>query len=136
MGKHYNRANKRKIIFDKYNGHCAYCGCDISYDNFSVDHIKPIFRGYTNTVIESYGIIRGDESIDNYNPCCKSCNSSKSTYTLEKWRNEISLKLDRCKIDCSSYALLLRFGMIEEKNRPVVFYFEKYNNDINYGRVD
>jgi 5-methylcytosine-specific restriction endonuclease McrA len=129
MAKHYNRANRRDLIYNKYNGHCAYCGCEISFDNFSVDHIEPVFRGHTNDQITSFGRTRGVDSLDNYNPCCKSCNSSKATFTLEKWRSEISKKFDRCARDCSSYSMLLRFGLIEEKRNSVLFYFEKINTN-------
>jgi hypothetical protein len=128
MAKHYDRCNRRLEIFNKYNGHCAYCGCELSKSNFAVDHIEPIFRGSTDAQLNWYKRERGIESMENYNPCCKSCNSSKSTFTLEMWRSEISKKFDRMKRDCSSYSLMLRFGFIEEKRDKILFYFERQQN--------
>lgn len=129
MAKHYNRGFRRHTIFNKYHGHCSYCGCELSEDHFAVDHIDPIFRKHSDVEINGWGREKGKDEMDNYNPCCMSCNSSKSTYTLEKWRKEISLKFDRCARDCSSYNLLLRFNLIEEKRDNILFYFEK--NEIN-----
>lgn len=34
---------KRQIIFDKYNGKCAYCGCELQ-KLWHIDHIEPIVR--------------------------------------------------------------------------------------------
>jgi hypothetical protein len=33
----------RQIIFDKYNGKCAYCGCEL-VKGWHADHIEPIVR--------------------------------------------------------------------------------------------
>ena len=29
----------RKLVYQKYNGHCAYCGCEIPEKGFNVDHL-------------------------------------------------------------------------------------------------
>jgi 5-methylcytosine-specific restriction endonuclease McrA len=114
----------REKIFNKYNGHCAYCGCELSIDKFTIDHIEPKFRGYTNDQLQKYNRNKGKCSVENFNPCCQSCNSSKSTFTLEKWRDEINKKFERCKRDNSNFRLLLRFGMIKY-DPNFKFYFEK-----------
>ena len=31
----------REIVYNKYNGHCAYCGCEIEMKDMQVDHIVP-----------------------------------------------------------------------------------------------
>ena len=28
----------RQIVYDKYNGHCAYCGCELEYKDMQIDH--------------------------------------------------------------------------------------------------
>lgn len=30
----------RKQVYAKYNGHCAYCGCEIPEKGFNVDHVE------------------------------------------------------------------------------------------------
>ena len=32
---------QREVIYDKYNGHCAYCGKKIEYKDMQVDHVIP-----------------------------------------------------------------------------------------------
>lgn len=34
----------REIVYKKYNGHCAYCGCKIEYKDMQIDHIVPKYR--------------------------------------------------------------------------------------------
>lgn len=29
----------RKQVYEKYNGHCAYCGCKLDYKDMQVDHV-------------------------------------------------------------------------------------------------
>ena len=28
----------RQLVYEKYNGHCAYCGCSIDIKEMQVDH--------------------------------------------------------------------------------------------------
>lgn len=35
----------RKQVYEKYNGHCAYCGRPIAYKDMQVDHIKAKYVG-------------------------------------------------------------------------------------------
>lgn len=44
----------RKKVFDKYNGHCAYCGRQIEYKDMQVDHITSKRNGRTDD-IRSFG---------------------------------------------------------------------------------
>ena len=34
----------REAVYDKYNGHCAYCGKKIEYKEMQVDHLIPVQR--------------------------------------------------------------------------------------------
>ena len=40
------KANKtdRKKVLDKYGGHCAYCGCELTLKSMQIDHI--VSRAY------------------------------------------------------------------------------------------
>ena len=33
--------DKRITVYDKYDGHCAYCGREIGLQDMQIDHIKP-----------------------------------------------------------------------------------------------
>ena len=90
-----------------------------------VEHIIPRFRKSSAKELASYGIIRGENKMDNYNPSCRSCNSSKGTFTLENWRKEIELKKKRIVRDSSTFRILRRFELIKLIDEPVKFYFEK-----------
>jgi len=122
-----NDKEKRILVFNKFNGRCAYCGCMIEFDKFHVDHIEPKYRGYTNDQLIKYNmkVKKGSDKIENLFPSCASCNSSKSTFTVEKWRIELELKKQRIKRDSSTYNILLRYVCIIETNNPILFYFEK-----------
>lgn len=117
---------KRDLIFNKFRGYCAYCGCELKRSSFTVDHIKPYRRKASPEEIEEYG--RGGNNIENLNPSCLSCNCSKSTFSIEKWRRELSLKHGRLLKQESSYRIINRFGLVKISN-DVVFYFEKEVNN-------
>lgn len=34
----------KKLVYQKYNGHCAYCGCEIPEKGFNVDHLHCLRR--------------------------------------------------------------------------------------------
>jgi len=113
----------RISVWNKYNKRCAYCGIKLQYDKMQIDHITPIHRG---TLQSQLNVLKGKNTIENYNPSCKSCNSSKSTYTVENWRYEISQKKDRLLRDSSTFRLLNRFKLITTRDKKVLFYFEKH----------
>jgi len=113
----------RELIRKKYNNHCAYCGCILTDNNYTIDHISPRRR-------DRLAALRGSDDVVNFNPCCKSCNSSKSVYSIEKWREEIELKYSRLIRDSSQFRLLVRFGLVKKHNE-VIFYFEKHKPNQN-----
>ncbi len=48
---------QRMIVYNKFKGHCAYCGCLIDIKNMQTDHIKSLEHG-------------GADDIDNMYPAC------------------------------------------------------------------
>ena len=107
----------RQAIYDKCNGHCAYCGTPITLKQLGVDHVWPQH-------FSEYLPIGSDiNSTNNLLPACKSCNTVKGVYFLDEWRAEISKKATRLR-RISRFALLLRFGIVEIVEKPVIFYFE------------
>ena len=127
--KYINKLKIRESVFQKYDGHCAYCGKILNKSHFAIDHIEPRFRAHSDTQLLQLNRIRGADSIENFNPSCMGCNSSKSTYTIEKWRSEINKKHERLLKFEPSYNLLFRLGMIEQ-TRSCIFYFEKHKANL------
>lgn len=100
-------------VHQKYAGHCAYCGCDLEYKDMQVDH-----------VVSKYWH-DGADDISNYMPACRQCNFYKSSMTLEKFRERLQTLTDRLKREFI-YKLALKYGVIEERNEPIKFYFESF----------
>lgn len=103
--------SERQKIYDKYNGHCAYCGCELGYKDMQVDHVIPLRRG-------------GDDDIENMLPACRSCNHYKATLTDEEFREYVSKIPDRLQRDSIPYQVGVRFGIIRSR-RDVMFYYER-----------
>jgi len=105
--------NQREIIFNKTNGHCAYCGTGIILKSMQVDHLKSLFKDGTN-------------DINNLLPSCRPCNRRKGTFDIEQFRLEIQNQVSVLNKKYATYRNALRFGQIIENCEPIVFYFEKY----------
>lgn len=101
---------QRKDIYAMTDGHCAYCGCDISMDEMQIDHVKPLRKG-------------GADAIHNMLPSCRSCNHCKSTLDIDQFRQMIE-KMPKTLMRDATYRNAVRFGLVEPKPRKVVFYFE------------
>lgn len=112
---------KRLSILNKFGGKCAYCGCDIQYNNFHTDHIVP--KNREKGVYSYYDPLKID-NVDNLNPSCGSCNSSKSCMSIEEFREHIINRLFRLNRDSSHYQICKRFELVKETNKEVIFYFE------------
>jgi len=70
------------------------------------------------------------DTMDNYLPSCCSCNIYKHTYRLEKFRHAIERMPDVLQRDAATFRHAVRFGMVEIKQHPVVFYFEQIGVDV------
>lgn len=121
MGK---KKINRQEVYDKCGGHCAYCGKEITFKQMQVDHIKPLYRNDDVITLESWGVERGTDEIDNLLPSCARCNRWKSTFSLEMFRKEIELQMERLNKYNNNYRLAKDFGLLVETNCEVVFYFE------------
>ena len=117
----YSKISNKKVretIYNKYGGKCAYCGCSLE-NKFTIDHIIPKRRYPTE-------LENGKDDINNYNPCCYSCNASKSSYELEDWRKALIRKYDWLLKHQSSFNIIVRFGIVKKQTESVVFYFERF----------
>ena len=111
----------REIIYNKYNGHCAYCGCEIEMKDMQVDHIVPKYR---NNEMWFKGKIGTDE-ISNLNPSCRMCNYYKGMGSLEQFRENLSTMLITNVRRPFDYRLALKYGLVKEDIHSIKFYFEK-----------
>lgn len=102
---------ERKAVYEKYNGHCAYCGEEIAYEKMQVDHLIPLHKG-------------GADNLQNYMPSCRKCNQYKHTLSLEDFREQIGLTVKRLQ-GVYAYVMATKYGLVTETDIPVTFYFEK-----------
>ena len=116
----------RDMVYNKYLGKCAYCGTYLQRDKFTIDHIDPLRRGDKGSKAHL-------NVISNYNPACTSCNSSKSTFSLDRWKQMITNKKKSLFRDNSAFRILLRFGLVKFTTNDVVFYFETKGKGANHG---
>lgn len=122
MSKHKAIPKKTRIaLFEKYNHKCAYCGCDLEYKDMQIDHIKSV---YANTDFKQTMTEEEMYSEENYLPSCRQCNFYKSSMTIEKFRERIkTTMMDNLRKDFG-YRLALKYGLIEEIQKDIVFYYE------------
>ncbi|NQV40936.1 MAG: HNH endonuclease, partial [Candidatus Marinimicrobia bacterium] len=106
------RKNLRNKILAKYDSHCAYCGIHLEYDDMQVDHIVPIFRNDSEADMARMNVNRGADTIENMNPSCRSCNATKSTYSIKKFRKRLIEDVYRLRRDSSKFRILERFGVV------------------------
>jgi 5-methylcytosine-specific restriction endonuclease McrA len=115
----------REEVYNKCEGHCGYCGKEITIKQMQVDHIKPLYRNDKVTTLEVWGVERGSDNFDNLMPSCARCNRWKSTFSLDMFRKEIEHQIERLNKYNNNYRMAKDFGLIQETIIPIVFYFEK-----------
>ena len=104
---------ERQQLYDMFEGHCAYCGCEITLKQMQADHIEPLELG-------------GADNISNLFPTCRSCNHYKHTLTIEKFRRAIENMPSVLMRDSVTYRNAVRFGLIKHPEKAEVkFYFER-----------
>lgn len=117
----------REQVHNKYNGHCAYCGCKLELKDMQVDHLVPIFRNCEDG--KTYGRERGTNDFENLMPSCRNCNNLKSFYNIDEFRNVIKGLQNSLNLYNTNYRNIKRYGLIEEIDKPIVFYFEKLESE-------
>lgn len=135
------RQKDRQLIFEKYDGRCAYCGCDLT-KGWHVDELEPILRkqkyvgGYTSAGewkprrLVSDGCMHPERLvIGNQMPACASCNINKHSMSLEEFRSLIAGFMKHLNETNTQYKIAKRFGLVKEFIEPVVFYFETFTTN-------
>ena len=137
------KKSDRQKVFDKYGGKCAYCGSEL-VKGWHVDELLPVVRCErflkdengkriwceVKRVWKTEKYLQYPERlhIDNQNPACASCNILKSSLPLESFRKIIQGFVNSLNEYTNQYKFAKRYGLVQETNVPVVFYFEKINN--------
>jgi len=107
----------RQRVYDKYDGKCAYCGCEL-VKGWHVDHINPIVYGGTN-------------DLNNLNPSCKYCNNYKCHSKLETFRTYtkqmLNEKLHYLFKSKTKMQVAINLGSVTLKEWDGLFYFETLN---------
>lgn len=114
----------RQLVYEKYNGHCAYCGCEMEYKDMQVDHLIPIAPWQPYWEINQ----KDPNDIENLMPACRTCNHYKRADSLEAFRRKIEtipIKLGREYI----YKVGVKYGFFDDSRRKVKFYFEKTTDE-------
>lgn len=104
---------KRKYVYEKTNGFCIYCGCQLDFIDFHMEHIIP-------------KSINSGSSVDRLFPSCPLCNLIKHDKTIDDFRKKIEEDI----FNSSHVKLAVKYHKL--KKRKVVFYFEREKIDI-YG---
>lgn len=120
-------------VYNKCNGHCAYCGEQILITEMHVDHVKPLRRknkyDKKTKKWKRTGVVRSpqNDTIDNMLPSCAPCNLWKHSMNLEKFRRSVSNQAEKLYKKSTGFRLLFRFDIIEYNDKQIKFYFETMN---------
>lgn len=120
----------REIIYNKYGGRCAYCGCKLE-ERWHVDELLPVRRNMRWNKDKSEYVWDGTYehperlNIKNQMPSCPSCNINKHSLSLEGFRELIAGFMKHLNEVNTQYKIAKRYGLVTENIKPVVFYFEK-----------
>lgn len=116
----------RKAVYEKYGGHCAYCGCELDYRDMQVDHAVAVNGG------ELSDQMVGDDTmnkIDNLMPACRQCNYYKSTLDIEGFRWKIREVLQHSCINTFQARLAMKYGIVTFNEWDGKFFFESLDKE-------
>ena len=97
----------RKNVYSVTYGKCFYCGCDLNFYDFHVDHLNPKSIGGVNK--------------NNRVPSCPDCNLVKTNKSIEEFRKTIE---DYVYNDIHVRMVGKYIGI---KRKKVKFYFENFD---------
>lgn len=131
---------QRERLRMKFGGRCAYCGCELPEKGWHADHVQAVLRKSERCMkAAEKGIFRlkstGDvfrpeaDCPENIFPSCAPCNLLKTTYSLEMFRKQVSLQVERGRRSSVNFRTAERFGLISVVNKPVVFWFEQHEGE-------
>lgn len=114
----------RQAVYEKYGGHCAYCGRPLAYKDMQVDHVV---SRYSSRYTDPADI----DVLASYNPSCRACNCRKGTLSIEGFRCEIKEQAKR-EMQRFQARMSVAYGLLEyHPEREITFYFESYDTNSN-----
>lgn len=121
-------------IYNRMNWKCWYCWINITLKEMQVDHIIPQRNFKRDIYYKEFNIPNflkhldfwDINHIDNLICACRSCNNYKSAFTLEDFRKELWLQIERINKN-ANYKLAKRYWLIKEIKKEIIFYFETLN---------
>lgn len=111
---------QRKLVYQMYDGRCAYCGCELELKDMQVDHFNSVYA------------YDGKNEIENYMPSCRQCNFYKSTGTVEQFRQNLKETMLKGLKKTFQYRLLVKYDLIQENDKEIKFYFEEHENRVTH----
>jgi 5-methylcytosine-specific restriction endonuclease McrA len=117
------------VVYDKFNGHCAYCGCELELKSMQVDHIFPQAKNHWvgSEKMQQFTDVKIPNDINdisNLNPACRACNYEKRDNNLETFRENLLHKIELLN-KVFNYKIVKKFSLIQETEQPIKFYFEQ-----------
>lgn len=133
---------QRTVLRMKFGGRCAYCGCELPEKGWHADHVEAVHRKLEiDEVARRQGkwkLKQTGEAFrpehDNYGnlyPACAPCNLFKSVFGIEEFRNQISMQAGRALKTSVNFRTAERFGLVKVIDKPVTFWFERYQEAEN-----
>ena len=119
----------RLILFDKYDGKCAYCGCDLQ-KGWHADHIDAVIRNRVYNYEKRQWVFDGtferphNDCLSNMNPSCAKCNINKRDMTIERFRLSIKDYVESLNKYSVQYQMAKKYNLVKEQEIEVIFYFE------------
>jgi hypothetical protein len=106
----------RMAVYNKFDGHCAYCGESIEFKKMQVDHFWPQFLKHHQKDLDN-------NRFENLMPSCHKCNNHKHGMKPEVWRSELKRQIEMLKKN-AQFDRALRFGQIGVYDKPILFWYE------------
>jgi 5-methylcytosine-specific restriction endonuclease McrA len=120
----------RNKVYQKYDGHCAYCGKKITFKEMQVDHKIPKRNAVSLATKNLLGewVLPDLNVFENLMPSCRRCNHYKRAESLNRYRGMIDTIPEILK-ENYIFKVALDYGLIEIKEWDGVFYFERQKGD-------
>lgn len=123
--RHRATPREREMIYLKYDKHCAYCGCEIHFNEMEIDHLIPVYHFEVKPELQG----KNPDTYSNLMPSCRSCNRYKDTYDIETFRQVVSDIPTKLRRFHNIFGIGERYGLVTTNEKQVKFYFEECNEE-------